>query len=208
MPGFTQAQSGASWYADCPYCHRKRAFYMLPNREVARVARRRRSGGRLSLSTVHPTRFPAGPLKFRTSGFPQYGFKRPLLPESAAIWHWLKGTRLCPSPHRVGSDIRGGLQGLAGIRHRVLSVALCLPWVVHGSFPRRRLLLSAGSSVLPPDRPGSVPRPDFTSPRLYRPPCSSRVLGAGSESFPALRDVLCDRAAAPVLANSFCHRFD
>ena len=34
LPGFTQAQSGASWYADCPYCHRKRAFYMLPNREV------------------------------------------------------------------------------------------------------------------------------------------------------------------------------
>ena len=34
LPGFTLAQSGASWYADCPYCHRKGTFYMLPDRHV------------------------------------------------------------------------------------------------------------------------------------------------------------------------------
>lgn len=34
LPGFTLAQSGASWYADCPYCQRKGVFYMLPNRQV------------------------------------------------------------------------------------------------------------------------------------------------------------------------------
>ena len=54
-------------------------------------------------SVRHHAGFPLPPLKFRTSGFPQYGFKRPLLPESAAIWHWLKGTRLCPSPHRMAA---------------------------------------------------------------------------------------------------------
>ncbi|MCL4351447.1 MAG: hypothetical protein M1318_02195 [Firmicutes bacterium] len=52
----------------------------------SRVARRRRGVGGLSLrwpprsvggaSVRHRARFPAGPQKFRTVGFPEYGFKR------------------------------------------------------------------------------------------------------------------------------------
>ena len=34
LVNFTLAQSGESWYADCPYCHRRGTFYMLPHRQV------------------------------------------------------------------------------------------------------------------------------------------------------------------------------
>ena len=45
LPGFTLAQSGASWYADCPYCHRKGAFFMLPHRQAGSCKKCRRTIG-------------------------------------------------------------------------------------------------------------------------------------------------------------------
>jgi hypothetical protein len=34
LTGFTKAQFGESWYADCPVCHRLATFYMLSHRQV------------------------------------------------------------------------------------------------------------------------------------------------------------------------------
>ncbi len=106
-----------------------------------------------------PARFPAGPLKFRTVGFPEYGFKRPLHPESASARPGLKGTRLCPPAPQVGSDLRVTLRG-RGPRAATLATTA-------GTMSRPRVLsspavmLSAGSSVLPPDPRDSTPPPDF-----------------------------------------------
>ena len=102
-----------------------------------------------------------------------------------------------PSSWRVGSDIRGvpatyGFPGtVSGPTHP--EPPMDRPRVLSSS----AVIMSAGSSVLQPDPPDSVPRWDFTSSRLYPPPCPSRVLRAGAEPFPALHDVLWNRAAVP-----------
>ena len=66
----------------------------ITERALYRVGSWCRGVGELSLgwprlsvggASVRPRAwFPATSLKFRTTGFPQYGFKRPLLPESAS----------------------------------------------------------------------------------------------------------------------------
>ena len=132
--------------------------------------------------------------------FPQYGFKRPLLPESAStslsasvtgfrigsVARRVKGTRLFPSHGRVGSDIRRVRRVTRVPRLSGLAVTFGLSWDVHGSWPPPRLC---------------CPRP----PRYYDPICpapshpsTSRVAlirgalpftgvpGGGAESFLAL----------------------
>ena len=134
-----------------------------------RVGCRRRSLGGLSLrcrlfrydgaSVRHPARFPATPPKFRTSGFPGYGFKRLLHLESASASRGLKAPAYPPPLPRVGSSLRVSLRG-RGPRAEALAATA-------GTMSRPRVLsspavvLSAESSVLRPDLPGLAPPPDF-----------------------------------------------
>ena len=110
-------------------------------------------------SVRHPARFPAGSLKFRTVGLPEYGFKRLLHPESASASRGLKAPAYPPLLRRVGSDLRVSLRG-RGPRAETLATTA-------GTMSRPRglsspaVLLSAGSAVLRPDPPGLAPPPDF-----------------------------------------------
>ena len=90
---------------------------------------------------------------------PEYGFKRPLRPESASASRGLKAPAYPRPAPRVGSDLRVSLRG-RGPRAEALATTA-------GTMSRPRVLsspaviVSAGSSVLPPDPPGLSPPPDF-----------------------------------------------
>ena len=111
-------------------------------------------------SVRHPARFPASSLKFRTVGLPEYGFKRLLRPKSASASRGLKAPAYPRPALRVGFDLRVSLRG-RGPRADALATTT-------GTMSRPRVLsspaviVSAGSSVLPPDPPGLGPPPDFT----------------------------------------------
>lgn len=107
----------------------------------------------------------------------------------------LKAPASAPTPSALAPTY-GETSQAEQLSGAVSESAACLPPMGRPRvLPSLTVLLSVGSSVLPPDPPDSVPRWDFTSSRLYRPPCASRVLRAGTEPFPALHDVLYDRAA-------------
>ena len=135
-----------------------------------RVGCRRRCIGELSLrllplsidsaSVRHPARFPATSLKFRTAGFPGYGFKRLLHPESTSASRGSKAPAYPPPLPRVGSDLRVSLQGRSPRAEALATTASTMSRPPVLSSPR--VMLSPRSSVLRPDLPGLAPLPDFT----------------------------------------------
>lgn len=125
-----------------------------------------------------PARFPAGSLKFRTVGFPEYGFKRLLHPKSASSGPRLKrprptsGFRPTDHPTRPRSSSRSSCRD-SGYHESSTGRFLTSGYRV------RRVLSTPTRSA----RLGATRR--FRGLRLYAPPCPSRVLQAGPESFPA-----------------------
>ncbi len=96
---------------------------------------------------------------------PQYSFKQPLLPEPASASRGLKAPAFPPPSPQVGFDLRVSLQGRGPQAEALATTA--------GTMSRPRVLsspaviVSVGSSVLPPDPPALSPPPDFTNTRLY-----------------------------------------
>ena len=111
--------------------------------------------------------FPSPPLKFRTAGFPQYGFKAGLSegafplrrPIVAPLWFasLLRAPRFqtCSSPLGVGAVVRLS----AAIRATVVA----LP---QGSSLRSGLFCSGPSTLNRPHPPHSWAHPDFAALRL------------------------------------------
>ena len=129
---------------------------MFCDESACRVAHRRRG---LGVDYRPLARFPAGSLKFRTVGLPEYGFNRLLRPKSASASRGLKAPAYPPPSPRVGFDLRVSLRG-RGPRAKALAVTagtMSRPRVL----PSPAVIVSAGSSVLPADPPGLGPPPDF-----------------------------------------------
>ncbi len=117
------------------------------------------------------------------------------------------GTALVPTS--------GETTGSGGSRHRACPSSSGLAWVVHESFACRRLCVvpmlcrMRGDSFLPSGvrrmlstitrsaRLGQTAGLRAFTPR-YRSSCPPRVLRAGTESFPALHEVVVGRAAAHI----------
>jgi len=99
-------------------------------------------------------------LKFSTSGFPGYGFKRRLHPESASASRGSKAPAYPPPLPRVGSDLRVSLQGRSPRAEALATTASTMNRPPVLSSPR--VMWSPRSSVLRPDLPGLAPLPDLT----------------------------------------------
>lgn len=129
----------------------------MARRWVLGRIRRFRLRARLGL-TVAP--FPPAPLKFRTAGFPQYGFKRACpavkcaLPDSAGLTH-----PSCRSGYSLG------LFRLA-LRHVRPGLAFFDTTLAHGAFAPRGLCCPAHQRYYAPIRPTPVHR--LTSHSGYR----------------------------------------
>lgn len=104
----------------------------------------------LSMAKHASVRLPARFLRasqFHTVSFSQYGFKRPLRPESASSGPRLNGTRVFALPLPESDPISGSPDEVTALEPKFLSRQR-IPRVVHESFSRLRL--SCPPSLRPP----------------------------------------------------------
>ena len=148
--------------------------------------------------------FPSSPLKFRTAGFPQYGFKA-----SLSDGAFLQARSLKPAPGiRRYPAVCSALRPLPQRRKSWLCVQDCPG--LHGPLCERPCLptpgvLGSGSScvvsihhrLLRPHPPVSQARCDFTALRLYAAPSLCGSAEATRETFPTFTAVLSLHAADP-----------
>ena len=149
--------------------------------------------------------FPSPPLKFRTAGFPQYGFKASMS-DSA----FLQARNLKPAPG-IRSLPRSLLLPFARFHHerspgsvsKTIEASTCrcsggLPSLPQGSLAPVRVMLSRSIlAYYSPHAPVPQARCDFTSLRLYAAPSLCGSASATRETFPTFAAVLSLHAADP-----------
>ena len=149
--------------------------------------------------------FPPPPLKFRTVGFPQYGFKASLSARACPGRDEVKPTPgMPPSPAEFTPRLRAGTGdnlGTQPVRPEAGNPARSAPRttpLTPGVLSSGRVMLSRPSSLIRPHAPVSGAPGDFTVEAAYTP--GLRWAGAPEatpETFPTFPAVLSLRAADP-----------
>jgi hypothetical protein len=138
--------------------------------------------------------FPSPSLKFRTAGFPQYGFKASLSDRACPSLRWLSLLPACPPLPKVCRDpspasaqlLRPGTVSSPGPGlGRPLCGRLAPPYP-RGPWLRSEFCCLGPSSLLRPHPPVSPARGDFAAPAAYTP----RLRCAGAPRRPARPSLL------------------
>ncbi len=145
---------------------------------------------------------PSPPLKFRTAGFPQYGFKASLSGRAFPDGSGLKPTPgIHASPfglHRPFARFRNGHADPARCPDPTVfpraAVREARPPYPRGPWLRSEFCCLGPSSLLRPHPPVSQARGDFTTYRLYAAPSLCGSASATHETFPTFPAVLSMRA--------------
>lgn len=167
-------------------------------------------------SVRHRARFPASPLKFRTSGFPTVRLQT-ATPLATCPWHGappargllalsqgaalvdpdahvpVKRARVCPGRAMVCCHVRVAPSTTVAKGSESPAGLPSPPWTVHGPLLGPGYVVPA--FIVTTARCARLrPTSRLRALRLYARPCRSRALPAGAESFLALPVVPSDRA--------------
>jgi len=157
--------------------------------------------------------FPSSPLKFRTAGFPRYGFKASLSDNAcprrgsvklAPSIPFPRRSLRHPSPSSASARLSGSVSRVARVSAgRCSREHLSLP---QGSLAPVRVMLSRSLiAYYDPIRQSRRHAVLSRSGRLYTAPSLCGSAEAAHETFPTFTAVLSTRAADPTPAGPWCH---